>query len=213
MAQEISSKKSLAVYLSRLKRSDSFNAKLEQYITDSEVASTLLWHAFLNNDITNKTVLDAGCGNGILGIGAIILAAKHVTFVDIDAKMIEVCQSNLNIIDQEFETADKRHALIAAPIQTVEKQVDTVIMNPPFGIQTKHADQPFLNQAFQISKTIYSIHDANTIEFLQKAARKNKWTMEELDITNMHLKRTMKFHKKERHFIRVVMAKFSKPLS
>lgn len=208
MANQINSKKSLAVFLSKLKRANSFNAKLEQYITDSEVAATLLWNAFVNKDITGKKILDPGCGNGILGIGCIILGARHVTFADIDRKMTQICNENLKMLDEEFESANLRHDAITRPVQAIEGAFDTILMNPPFGIQTKHADQVFLEKAFEIGKTIYSIHDANTIEFLEKFARKHKRQATFIEKIKMHLRHTMRFHRKEKHEISVVLVKF-----
>lgn len=41
-----------------------------------------------------KTVLDLGCGSGILGIGALLLGCAHVTGCDIDPKAPEVAAGN-----------------------------------------------------------------------------------------------------------------------
>ena len=41
-----------------------------------------------------KTVLDLGCGSGILGIGALLLGCAHVTGCDIDPKAPEVAAAN-----------------------------------------------------------------------------------------------------------------------
>lgn len=42
----------------------------------------------------DKTVLDLGCGSGILGIGALLLGCAHVTGCDIDPKAPEVAAAN-----------------------------------------------------------------------------------------------------------------------
>ena len=41
-----------------------------------------------------RTVLDLGCGSGILGIGALLLGCAHVTGCDIDPKAPEVAAAN-----------------------------------------------------------------------------------------------------------------------
>lgn len=46
-------------------------------------------------DLQGKTVLDVGCGSGILGIAALRLGAKSCTFIDIDAQAVEATRSNL----------------------------------------------------------------------------------------------------------------------
>ena len=44
----------------------------------------LMIEAILNNDFTNKIVLDMGCGTGVLAILAEMKGAKSVTAIDID---------------------------------------------------------------------------------------------------------------------------------
>ena len=94
-------KKSLAIFLSKLKKQESVSASLEQYPTDSDSAAHILWHAYMSGDIEDKVVADFGCGNGIFGIGALILGAKKVYFVDIDKNSIEVAKKNSE--DSEVE--------------------------------------------------------------------------------------------------------------
>ena len=61
----ISSKKDLEIKLSSLASKDSRNIELEQYQSSSSLVSLLLWKAYLNGDIFDKTIADLGCGNGI----------------------------------------------------------------------------------------------------------------------------------------------------
>lgn len=44
--------------------------------------------------LTDKTVLDYGCGSGILGVGALLLGAKQVLAVDIDPQAILATHQN-----------------------------------------------------------------------------------------------------------------------
>ena len=78
------SKKELEVYLSKLKQLESLNIKLEQYSTPSDIAANILWIAYMNSDIKDKVIGDLGCGNGVLGVGALLLEAKKVYFLDVD---------------------------------------------------------------------------------------------------------------------------------
>ena len=57
-------KKQLAIKLSKLEQLKEHNQKLEQYTTPSETAASILWHAYMNNDIKGKTIADLGCGSG-----------------------------------------------------------------------------------------------------------------------------------------------------
>ncbi|AWL13300.1 Ribosomal protein L11 methyltransferase [Saliniradius amylolyticus] len=45
-------------------------------------------------DLTDKTVVDFGCGSGILGIAALKLGAKRVIGIDIDPQALEASQAN-----------------------------------------------------------------------------------------------------------------------
>ena len=83
-------KSKLAITLSKLKVFDSAKVKLEQYPTDSEVAADVLWNAFMQGDIGNKIIADLGAGTGVLGIGALILGAKKVYFVEKDKDVIKL---------------------------------------------------------------------------------------------------------------------------
>ena len=56
-------------------------------------------------DLTDKTVLDFGCGSGILGIAAIKLGAKRVIGVDIDPQALDATRDNArrNDCEDKFE--------------------------------------------------------------------------------------------------------------
>ncbi|SNT69476.1 50S ribosomal protein L11 methyltransferase [Psychrobacter sp. LV10R520-6] len=45
-------------------------------------------------DLSNKVVIDYGCGSGILGIGALLLGARHVYAVDIDPQAVLATNQN-----------------------------------------------------------------------------------------------------------------------
>ena len=48
-------------------------------------------------NLTGKTVLDVGCGSGILGLCALLLGAKHAELVDIDVQATDVAVHNAQI--------------------------------------------------------------------------------------------------------------------
>jgi len=48
-------------------------------------------------DLEDKEVLDLGCGSGILSIGALLLGAKHVNMVDIDANSTRIAKENTDL--------------------------------------------------------------------------------------------------------------------
>ena len=79
----IRSKKDLEIILSKLKTFEVQSLSLEQYPTPSNIAAAWIWMMFMSGDVQNKTILDAGCGPGIIGLGLLMVGAKKVIFVDI----------------------------------------------------------------------------------------------------------------------------------
>lgn len=88
------------------------------------------------------------------------------------------------------------------------EDIDTIIMNPPFGSQKKGADRFFLKKALEIGKVIYTIHNKGSYDFIQKfikpskiiASYKSKFT----------IKKTFFFHKKSKKDIDVEIYKIIK---
>lgn len=77
-----------------------------------------------SQDLTNKTLIDYGCGSGILAIAALLLEAKKVYAVDIDPQAITATQDNL----QRNEIAENRLTL-GLPEQITLPQADILIAN------------------------------------------------------------------------------------
>lgn len=57
--------------------------------------------------LNNQTVIDFGCGSGILGIATLLLNAKHVLFVDNDPQALAATQANL----EKNHIASERYTL------------------------------------------------------------------------------------------------------
>ncbi|ACJ17426.1 Hypothetical DNA methylase [Thermococcus onnurineus NA1] len=146
-------KKHLAMILSKLKGFPEPKPELEQYRTPGDVAAELLWLAHSLGDIGGKVIADLGAGTGVLSAGACLMGAERVYAVEIDEEALRVARENIESLGiedcVEFVNSD---------VLDFSARVDTVIMNPPFGSQVKHADRPFLMRAFGISDVVYSIH-------------------------------------------------------
>ena len=192
-------KSQLAIVLSKLKQLKEPKPYLEQYPTESEIAAEVLWFAYMNKDI-NKTIADLGCGTGLLGIGALLLDAKKVLFVDIDDKSLEIAKQNIKSINKDFL---KKSEFLKTDIKDFKKQADVVIQNPPFGIKLKHADKTFLETAFRTSPVIYSFHKLETRDFINKLAEKHSFRITHFWTFDWPLKQTMKYHKKKLQYIKV----------
>ena len=203
-------KSKLAIILSRLNDFNESILKLEQYSTPSEIAADICWKAFMAGDVENKIILDAACGPGYFGIACLLLGAKKVYFVDIDEKAIDILKSNLNLIQLKNKRIEKRYSIIKSDISEFNEKVDVVIQNPPFGTKQKHADKIFLENAFKVSKTIYSMHKIESEKFIKAIAKDHNFEITGYWEYDLLLKKTQKFHKKKKHYIKVGCWKLKK---
>jgi putative methylase len=109
--------------------------------------------AYANNEIVDRTVLDLGCGTGRLALGAAFLGAKHVVGIDIDRTAIRTAIRSAIEADLEQKTQ-----WVVGDIEALSGRFDTVLQNPPFGVQKRGADMRFLKKALTVGKTVYSLH-------------------------------------------------------
>lgn len=97
--------------------------------TGTHPTTFLCLQALANNSLQDRTVLDVGCGSGILAIGALKLGASHAVATDIDPKAITATRNNAttNQVDNELKVlnADEAEVLISRDKQ----QFDIVVAN------------------------------------------------------------------------------------
>ncbi|MDD1672430.1 MAG: METTL5 family protein [Methanomicrobiales archaeon] len=179
--------------LERLETIEYPDLHLEQYRTPPLVAARLLFHAAMRGDITGKSVWDLGCGAGILACGAALLGAETVTGVDIDTHSIEVARGNATRVGRElvFYVAD-----ITDDAAFAGAFADTVVMNPPFGVQQRYADRPFIDRALALGKNVYGVFNAGSRDFVTSYTA-GRATVEEAIRCRFPMRRTFAFHTKE----------------
>jgi putative methylase len=191
----MASKSALAIMLSKLKQFSNPKPELEQYSTDSETAAEILWNACMLGDIAGKTIADLGAGTGILGIGCIALNAKKVYFVEIDDDAAAVLKINIE--------GWKNCAIIQSDAAEFDRQVDTIVMNPPFGVQKRKADKVFVETAFKAAKAVYYIGKIESKGFIEAMCRENKKIITHFFEFILPLKKTMKHHTKDSKKIKI----------
>jgi putative methylase len=99
-------------------------------------------------------VLDLGCGTGRLALGASYLGAKSVVGVDVDKLAIKTA------VENSFKTSLAENVQwIIGDISAIVGRFDTVLQNPPFGVQTPEADRAFLAKALEVGNSVYSLHN------------------------------------------------------
>ncbi|MCW4018698.1 MAG: METTL5 family protein [Candidatus Bathyarchaeota archaeon] len=142
-------------FLSQVQPHPSPRASLEQYTTSESAAATMLYlAAYTYEDIVGKRLLDLGCGTGRLALAAAFLGAESVVGVDIDKTAVKAALSNS--VSVGFR--DKIE-WVAGDIDAVSGKFDTVLQNPPFGVQKRNADRRFIKNALELGDAVYSLHN------------------------------------------------------
>jgi putative methylase len=137
--------------------------ELEQYATPATLAAPLLFEAYTRGDVEGRRVVDLGCGTGVFALGAALLGAAYVTGVDADAASLDVARAQAARLGVDVEW-------VASDVAEWQGAADTVLMNPPFGAQSRGADRPFLDRAFATAPVVYTIHHAPSREFVERYA-------------------------------------------
>jgi len=195
-------KKELEIELEKLSGFDFPDIQLEQYVTPPPLAAFIVSNAYLFSDL--EFVIDLGCGTGMLAIAAGKLGAR-VIGVDVDRKALTIAKNNSKRLGVKIDLiqADVRHF-------EARRKNFTTIMNPPFGIKTRHADRPFLSKALEISRVIYSIHSAGSEKFVKRLAAEKGFEITHLWRFSIPLRRTYEFHEKEFKYIPIEVYRIEK---
>jgi putative methylase len=171
---------------------------LEQYSTPATIAADMLYTAHSFGDVEGRTVVDLGCGGGILSVGAALLGAERVTGIDVDPNAIEDARRNI-------EDAGVMVDLLNMDIREADFRADTVIMNPPFGAQRRNADRPFLETALRMAPRAYSLHNARTFDFLVSMVRAMGATIFFHKSYKFEIPHLFEFHDRKKKEIEVVL--------
>lgn len=166
---KITKKRHLEIAIENIPRFESPKIDFEQYPTSASIAADLLWNARSLGDISNKSILDLGCGTGVFAISSMLLNANCATGVDIDSSAIKIARNTVN--DMNISNIN----FIVDDVYNLHKnddfnfKFDTVITNPPFGAQSRGkrgVDRIFMELAMGFADVAYSFHIAETRDFV-----------------------------------------------
>ncbi len=194
-------KRDLERALSEVEANPMPKAHLEQYTTPSKVAAeTLYLIAYAYNDIIDKTVVDLGCGTGRLAIGAALLGAREVFGVDVDTGAVKLAQKNAKKMGVENKTN-----WIVGDIDVVKGSFDTILQNPPFGVQKRRADRRFIKKSLELGNTIYSFHKSgeSNREFIKRFIEGQGGRITAIFAMKMEIPKMFEFHTKTKRSIQV----------
>ncbi len=203
----------LELFLASLAPMPNPKAELEQYTTPEAIAANMLYLAAYNNgDIDGKVVLDLACGTGRLGLGAAYLGAEEVVGIDIDPSAIKTARQNA-------AKAGLKVQWINGDVNAITGRFDTVLQNPPFGVQTREADRAFLVKALEVGTAVYSLHNHPEVDerlirmlkssggmvqvqpspFLERFVAKNGGNVDAVYAMLMTIPKMFDFHHKLKH--------------
>jgi putative methylase len=174
--------------LSKLKILETPNLKLEQYPVSPGAAAELLYIAGFEHTDLRGNIIDLGTGTGRLAIGAALMGSERITGVDTDRKALTLARANADTAGVEVDW-------IESTIDKIHGSYDTVIMNPPYGTRTIHADVKFLDTAFRLAPVIYSIHKSSTRDYLAKYVQSDH-TIDIVRSMKMEIPHLFNFHSK-----------------
>lgn len=188
--------KHLAIRLSKLTAHPCKDVALEQYATEGDLAAYWMLAVDQLDGLENKIVADLGAGNGILGIGALLLGAQRVVFVETDEDALAVLRSNLASLEDDLPD---RAEVVAAYVGLDDLPLDdvgVVVMNPPWGVQRERADRPFLEAAFTSgAKAVHLLH-SDRASHVEAVAASHDWKAEAVLRTEFRLPPTYEHHSK-----------------
>jgi len=149
------------------------HAPLEQYHTPPDLAAHIVHVADLNGDVEGRTVLDLGCGTGMLALGAALRGPDRVAGIDIDPAPLSTARENERRVGAMTDVSWVRGDVTDPPLAPGGDA--TVLMNPPFGAQSGNegADRAFLKTAAGVSSVSYSVHNAGSESFVRAFAGDN----------------------------------------
>ncbi len=196
------SKKQLEITLQLLEQLPNPKPELEQYSTPPSLAAEILYMALLMGDIENQLIADLGCGTGTFAVGSVMLGAREAVGIDIDPKAIMVSWRNANLLSL------KNIRFYVADISNFNERVDVVFQNPPFGVQKRHADLPFLEKALSISDVVYTIHKTGNEELITNFAHKFGGRATNIMKGVIKIPRMFEFHKRKWKQVEVSIFRF-----
>ena len=194
-------KRDLERALSQIEAHPLPNAYLEQYTTPSDVAAEALYlAAYVYGDVVDKTVVDLGCGTGRLAIGAALLGAREVFGVDVDTKAVSIAQKNAEKLGVKNKTN-----WIIGDIDVVKGSFDTILQNPPFGVQQRRADRRFITKSLELGSTIYSFHKSgeSNRKFIKRFIEGQGGRVTAIFAMKMEIPKMFEFHTKTKRSIQV----------
>jgi len=186
----------LAMILSGLEQLQSGSVELEQYVTNGDLAARWLADIAVFGDLTEGcTAADLGAGNGVLGLGALVLGAGRAVLIEADQKACEAAKSNAKSMGFT-DLVDIIQATLGSNSIDLSS-ADVVISNPPWGRQTLRADRPFLEAIISSGVPSHLMHSAEATH-IRPLFEGEGWSVERYGEADFALPAAYSHHSRER---------------
>ncbi len=202
MAQLPRSQRDLEITISSTPKFPKPRVELEQYMTPPRIAAALAVWAFHWGDIYELDVYDLCAGTGIFSRAALHLGARRVTSIEIDRNAMHIGKERID--EEGFENW---FPIVADVLNFQARPADTILMNPPFGIQSSYRDIEFLKSALRLGKVVYSLHwySEKNERYLRGWVEGQGATVSDSLVFDYELPRLFSFHKKSRKITQLVV--------
>ena len=94
-----------------------------------DYGSKLLLETYLDENLSNKKVLDVGCGYGFIGIVVSLLTSSYVDMIDVNKRAVHLTKMNIKRY-KDF----KGSTFISDAYENINDKYDIVITNPPIRV-------------------------------------------------------------------------------
>jgi ribosomal protein L11 methyltransferase len=134
-------------------------------------------------DLGGKTVLDFGCGSGILGIAASKLGAAQTTGIDIDSRAVTASRENaaINGVSDSFHAMSNEDFFSSFPNYTCDLVVANILVNTLIELSSKIkslvADGGMILLCGILASQVDKIRDHFGESFVFKVWQKNDWVL------------------------------------
>ncbi len=201
-------KKKLEMILSRLSPHPNPDPRLEQYELSPKSAARMIIWAWEKGDIEGRRVCDLGCGTGILTVSAALCGAISVCGIDLDPVALKIARENINIAEESSGLeVSNRVELKRIDVTKIDLQgagtFDTVVQNPPFGVQRRSSDRVFIRKALELAPTAYSLHKRNidVDRFIRTYVDQQGGVVQDKIEIDLPIRHTFGFHRKPSYVV------------
>lgn len=178
--------------------------RLEQYSTPAWLASEMILYAYMRGDLEG-VVADLGCGTGRISLGVSMFEPERVYCIDLSCRDLEIAV--------DYFRRYGRDGIVDIICWDISRDldrlyVDTVVMNPPFGVHKRGYDMMFLDRAWRIARrSVYSIHKYNkrSIEIISREARSRGFETDIVGLYDMEIRASYFFHRRRVYRFRVAL--------